>query len=249
MLWPSVPDMLLNQSAEEVLVLLLRFSSTSGSFTFYSKFFTLEMVFSPSWSNYRRLAANLQACLQASPGAAFRAPVLKLQPAWTVLCSYTITSPRQRWETEGGGRERFVRSLSCLNTRLPGKAVMAQSTASAHSHFISCHVNPPFFKTSHKKLPLFLSLSIPLSGPDTWAPFPTSQLPNITANIGWWPEMPLFITRAGTHERAEISGCSISIVAYNNPSNLTVGMTASQHSHHAQFHRADTACGEMVLQT
>lgn len=53
--------------------------------------------------------------------------------------------------------------------------------------------------------------------------------------------MPLFITRAGTHKRAEISVCSVSIVVYNNPSNSTVEMTASQHSHHAQFHRADTA--------
>lgn len=111
-------------------------------------------------------------------------PTLKLQPAWPVLHSHTITSSRQGWETEGREEKRFVRSLSCLNTRLPGKDVdtlsdgtkdlwVKNSISSFSPHELIHEL--PFFKTTLKKLSLY-PLSLPLSGPDTWSPFPFPYL-------------------------------------------------------------------------
>lgn len=148
--------------------------------------------------------------LSASAGLPFK-PMLKSQPARLVLRSYTITRSRQGWETESRGGKRFVRSLSCLSTRLPGKYVetlsdgttdlWVKSSASSFSPYTLLH-ELPFFKTTLKQLSFVSSIHTPF-----WArhmepvppptphplPFPTSQLSITTANTGWWLEMPLLI--------------------------------------------------------
>lgn len=158
--------------------------------------------------------------LVAGAGLLFK-PRLKVQPARPVLRSYTITS----WETEDREGKRSVRSLSCLNTRLPGKDAdtpsdgtkdlwVKNSISSFAPHRLIHEL--PFFNTTLKKLSLYPSLSIPFipfSGPDSWSPFPlpVSQLSKTTANVGWWPDgtltLELVLTKGLRFQAVSILVC------------------------------------------
>lgn len=166
--------------------------------------------------------------LSASAGLPFK-PMLKSQPARLVLRSYTITRSRQGWETESRGGKRFVRSLSCLSTRLPGKYVetlsdgttdlWVKSSASSFSPYTLLH-ELPFFKTTLKQLSFVSSIHTPF-----WArhmepvPPPTPHPPSVPylsalhnhckhRLVTWDATVDCHAhARAGTHKRAEIPGC------------------------------------------
>lgn len=141
---------------------------------------------------------------------------------WHSWCCAPKPSPAQaKAGRQKAERKRFVRLLSCLNKRLPGKHVGTFSVYGTKGFWVKTgSFSPhelihelPFFSTTFKNLALYPSLPISLSEPDTWSPFSFPYLSAIHNHckrrlVTWDGTVDCHAhARAGTHIRAGISGC------------------------------------------